>query len=144
MSWNKKIKNRCWRVSELQECGHCLARFLWENPRTCHSHWLLVNHHDKKLTILEQFFRSIYDPATRTYVWLASHRTMAHGHAGLPTFAQSLVVGATVSSGQAVLRAVAGVLLIPRLSTAIFPALVTSVCTPKTQGEHPSKRSEKF
>lgn len=69
---------------------------------------------------------------------------MVCGHLVLPTFTQSLVVGATVSSGQAVLRAVAGVLLIPRLSTTIFPALVTSFYTPQTHVEHPAKRLETF
>lgn len=44
------------------------------------------------------------------------------------TFAQSPVVSATVSSGQAVLGAGAGVLLVPRLPAAIFAALVTPLC----------------
>lgn len=44
------------------------------------------------------------------------------------TFTQSPVVGTAVSSGQAVFRAGAGVVLVPRLPAAILTALIPPLC----------------
>lgn len=61
----------------------------------------------------------------------------AGGQVKLQTFAQLLVVGTTVSSGQTVIRAVAGMLFIASLPAPILTAFITALCV---QEEHESMR----